>query len=341
MSNLRSSSVRRHATYKQVDVGQKVVLNDQYMVENHRTLQLEAIVLETMENAEQAAHDLVEAARKEAQDILAAAREKAAQTEQKGISQRDATLKQAYDDGYQAGLSDGVMHVAQQMADQINLADTVLEKAFEAEQLLISKHQAHLAQLIRTVLQLILAYEIETKPEQIVGLVEKALQQFHMSGVTRLILHPATLQLMQQNAPAVVERMSEVNRLKFQLDNNCAPYQMYLETAEGTFDISPESQANVYLNTVETHLLAKTQPPAPVQKAPEEPELNEEPPEDPALDEMQMLEDEVNLVLEDPMGELYPERWQPSAEEPMPLNEEPAAEETAPEQPGDDDVAGP
>jgi flagellar assembly protein FliH len=251
LSNKPFSSQQRQQTFKQVDVGQRVVLNDEYLMENHKSLQLETIALRTMQNAEERANELLEASRNEAQQILAAAREKALQiVELEGIQQRDAFRQQAYEEGFQAGLQEGYLQISQEAADKVRMAELIVQKAFEAEALVIKKQQAHYVALLEHILKLVLLQELETKPEHMIALIEKAAEQIQYTGTAKIIVHPETLQTLKSYSAETMAALSELHHIRFHPDAGCSPYELYLETVECAFNISAQNQAEIYLKAV-------------------------------------------------------------------------------------------
>jgi flagellar biosynthesis/type III secretory pathway protein FliH len=241
----------RQSTFKQVDVGHSVILDDNYMAQN----QFDAMCDRKLENAEQEAHAIITSAQEQAQEILAAAREKAAQiVEQEGNQQRDAVLQQGYDEGHQAGLEKAYQEVSQNAAQEIRMAEIVLQKAYEAEQLLINQYKNQLTDLLQYLLQLILHHEMKTQPQQITGLIEKAAEQVQYNGNARILVNPETLRMLKEFSPETMAAITELHHITFHANAGCTPYEMYLETLESSFNISAESQASIYLKTVEKHI---------------------------------------------------------------------------------------
>ncbi len=248
-------TTRHKNTFKQVDLGNTVVLNNDYRVANERMLQVEAIVKQTMAHAESESHKTIASAQEQAQQIIAAATEKAAQIiEEEGNQQRDAILKQGYEEGYEAGITDGREEIATSMAEQINLADLILEKVFEAKQLLIHKNQSQLIELFQYVLKLVLLHELKTQPEQIAGLLENAAERIQITGTAKILLNPEVYQSLKETAPQVLEALTTSKHLQFHPDTNCAPDEMYLETADCSFDISPENQIKILMASIQPYL---------------------------------------------------------------------------------------
>jgi len=247
----RQLPASRQSTYKQVDVGRTVILDDNYMAQN----QFDAMCDRKLDMAEQEAHKIITSAQQQAQEILAAAREKAAQiVEQEGNQKRDAILQQGYGEGHQAGMDMAYQEVAENAAKEIRMAEIILEKAYEAEQLLINQYKNQLTDLLYYLLQLILHHEMEIQPHQITGLMEKAAEQIQYSGSAKVLVNPETLRMLKAFSPETMAAVSELHRITFHANAGCAPYEMYLETLESSFNISAESQAAVYLKTVEKHL---------------------------------------------------------------------------------------
>ncbi len=106
------------------------------------------------------------------------------------------------------------------------------------------------------VLERVLRDELVTRPERLGQLIETALANIPLTGQARIVMHPETLKTLQSFSAPLVERWHEIHHLQFKLDPSCSPAQIYLETTESAFELSPESQAARYLKAVEDHLLA-------------------------------------------------------------------------------------
>lgn len=255
MSNKRFLTHQK-STFKQVDVGQAVVLDDTYMIEHHQARQLEAITKETMAHAEKTAFEIIESAKQEAQAIRDEAHSQAVQiVEEEGHQQRDTILQQAHEEGYRAGLEQGVHQIAQEMADKIHLSNTILEKAFEAERLILNKYQSQVQDVILSVLKLILKHELVTQPEQIRALIEAAAHQIELTGQAAIAMNPETLNQLKAFSPETLEALSTTKSLTFKADPSCSEEDIYLETVTASYDISPEKQAEIYMKTLGQHLV--------------------------------------------------------------------------------------
>ncbi len=74
--------------FKQVDMGQSVVLNDDYLLANQKESQVEAIVLKTMEHAENQARLIIGEAEIKAKNIISDAMEQAERSIKEGLQEK-------------------------------------------------------------------------------------------------------------------------------------------------------------------------------------------------------------------------------------------------------------
>lgn len=249
--NSQDMPPQQGGTFKRIDIGHPVVLDDRFLSLHHREAQIKEIVERTMENAEKQVQKILKDAQSKSQQILADAKEKAARiVEEEGVQK----LEQARQEGYQAGLEKGLEQIAQELAERIRAADQILERAFEAERLIISHYKPQIVDLLQYILNLILTHELQTSPEQIIQLIDKATERIEYSGSARIVLNTETLQQLRELSSGTMDALANLRRLSFVADATCAPCEMYLETAESFFNISPEAQARIYIKTVESHL---------------------------------------------------------------------------------------
>ena len=236
------------STFKQVDVGQKVVLNDAYLTEHHQTRQLEAIAKRTMENAETQAKRVISEAQAEAQRILEEAQRQAdIVVQQEGTARRDAIIEEARAVGYEAGLDEGFAKISADLAETIAHANRVVEKALDAESHILNRARQSHVEVIKSVLKRVLPYELSSRPEQIAGLLEKAVAQLHASGTAKIIINPVTLKLVKAAASQTVESLAALHHIAFVPDMGCGIHEMYLEGVEASYELSPDVQAAIYL----------------------------------------------------------------------------------------------
>lgn len=237
--------------FKQVDVGQAIVLNDAYLEEHNKDMKIESIVVKTMQNAEQRAREITAEALRKADEILENAKAQAAQI----IEEESGTvLKQGYQEGFQTGFAEGMAQASQQTLDKLQAAEQILEKAIEGEKFIITRYQTHIVELMQYILKLILAHEIKTTPDQMAGLVLKATERLQQTGAAKVIINPESFQALRDLSPATMTVLTSLHHITFQTDPSCAPDEMYLDTVEGSFDISPETQAEMLVRAIGPHL---------------------------------------------------------------------------------------
>jgi flagellar assembly protein FliH len=252
------SKVLRSNTYKQVDVGNEVVLDHDYLVAHHKPLQQEIQAKQLLTQAQAQAQQMIEEAQQQAQQILAAAEERAQRiVVEEGQQQRDAILQQAQEEGFRAGLSQGIAQMREEMAAHVYVAEQVFERALEAQQSVIFKHRFQLANLIRYLVQTILGEELKTTPDQVLNLLERAVRQLQVTGEAKIAVSYDVFQLLQEHCAEAIAQLSANRRVIIQPDPTCTGYDMYLFGTEAMYAISPESQAEAYMASVEAVLKAE------------------------------------------------------------------------------------
>ncbi len=291
MSSNPPRVVRRQSTFKQVDVGQAVILDDKFMVANHRALQLESITLETMHQAEKQALAQIEAAKEEANQIIQSAQAEASRIlEEDGIQKRDEILQQAFEEGYQAGLTHGIEHISQQLADKIQVGDKMVEQAIEAQRQLLDLQKTKLVELVRYILDLVIGEVVQAEPSRMLQLIEKAIENLQVSEGARILLNPEALKKLKSLSPDIVNALINLKRINLVPDMACGLSEMYLETMDGVFDISPQNQAECFVKAIAPDLLA-TEEPIPEDLA------------DSDLEEAAVLEASPDLILDDSLSQ--------------------------------------
>ncbi len=259
MNSQKPASVKKQNMFKQASLGEPVVLNENFVLENHKALQMEAIALKTMENAELEAQRIVQDAQRQAQEILAAAQERAGRIEEE---ERNAMLQKGYEEGFQAGLQEGFTQIVQESADKLITAEQVLEKAYQAERQILQKRQLQLANMLDLILKRVLRQELQTRPQHLVDMIEAAAERIESTGTAKILMNPETLKALKEVCPEMQDLFHNLHRIILQPDMTCSPTDLILENVECSFDISPERQAEIYLTTIAPQAQALLEAPA-------------------------------------------------------------------------------
>lgn len=246
-----SPVVKKPTTYKQVDMGQPVVLDQNYLMLHHRDTQLEAITQQTMQNAEYRASEIVSEAQAQAQAILQAAQAEAERLiQEEGIAQRDVIREAAYQEGYQAGYQEGQSVRDQEFAEALASGHQLVRHLVTTADWLQHHQQDRLVQVLHAILKLVLNHEIQTRPEHLHELISKALDKLQLTTQAKILLHPETLKQFQATFPTAGNILTQLERVQLIPDNRCQPLDIYLESVEGLYHLTPDEQAQVYLAQV-------------------------------------------------------------------------------------------
>lgn len=269
LSNLENASsllpgkagtrVRKMAN-SQINVGDHVQLNDEFFVQHQAMKQVQKIIenklVEANEEAEQQAENIktqatnqaqviIDNATLEAEKIIKAAEEKANEL----LNNTDETLKAASDKAYESAYADAY----KEMADKIHISDSLLHQASYTSSQLKKSYAEDLAGLVSSIVKSILGCELKKNPERLLKVVEEAIESIgmlHDSSAT-VIIHPDSLKdIGFTDAEAL-------KRLRFVPDTDCPRGRIYLDTANSRWDISPELQAQLYIEAVMPQLEEK------------------------------------------------------------------------------------
>lgn len=234
-------------TYRGAVTGQKVVLNDDYLVENNKALQMEAVFLRTVQNAENHAAEIIAKAQAEAEALIQAAEARAAQIVQE---QGESVIQRGFDEGFQTGLEKGFEAISTELADRITLADSILEKAYDAEKRLVLEHQEQILALVTMIVKRVLTQELQTAPYQIIELIEDAANHLDYNSAAKIRINPETYRMIQESSPQSAQALATTHRMQLVPDPSLQPLDVILESAEISLELSPMAQADTYLARV-------------------------------------------------------------------------------------------
>jgi len=226
--------------YKQVDIGQAVILDDAFLSQNNHVLKMQAQTQAILEEAANKAESILSDALKEAEKLLA-------ETQESAFSQRDAVLKEGYDEGYQAGYAQASIEIK----DKLESADTIVQKAFAVESELIRSHQTIVCDLLKLILNRILNDTFTAQPQQWGNILSQALDKFQITSEAKVILNSQTLQNLRHFSPETLQTFETLQQITFEGDPNCGPLAMYLQALNITYDLSPATQVDVLVNAIE------------------------------------------------------------------------------------------
>jgi flagellar biosynthesis/type III secretory pathway protein FliH len=243
-------------TFKAVDIGSGITLSDEYLNINHSHLRQDALAQQTLEAAMEEAATMIAFARAEAEQIIQHARQQA-------VEVTEAEKQAVLDQGHQEGFDQGCLDAGAAVSQYVTSAESIVALAIDAQKRLFAKQKETLATLLHHIVKQTLQHEIQATPQHLLRCIEVAVNTLHSEGAVHIALNPDTLKLLKELAPDL-----QTAQLMLKSDPMCGPYELYLETAEAEYNISPEAMARVYLETALPLLT---------------PLLNEEPPAD-ALD---------------------------------------------------------
>jgi flagellar assembly protein FliH len=223
---------------------------------------LEQIAKERLLDAEQKARAqmdvILEDARDKARDILEKANAQAkallqtAQEQEQGI--RDNAQESGFKAGFEEGYADATAQVEQETVQLLENARLLVETAYQAEKHVLRDFEAHALELVRHLAKKVLRRELADSPDALLAMVNQACEALYMSGKIRLVLHPQVLHEIRQFSERTAEALAALQRFELTTDPALAPQQIYIIGQDGSFELTPETQVDLLLDSLDGHL---------------------------------------------------------------------------------------
>jgi flagellar biosynthesis/type III secretory pathway protein FliH len=196
----------------------------------------------------------------EARDTVAKAREQAQAIVEEGEQTLEALKQQAYEEGVQAGIEQGLL-AGRQQATELTLPylqafRALLEESFELKHTSLKHFRAEAMGIVLFTLEQLVNVQLEADAYPLVEyLVEQAIASLHLSQKIRVVVHPRLMEQLLDHDGAITEEVSLLQRIQFETDPLLLPSQVYILSAEGRYDISPLKQIEQWLQAAETDMV--------------------------------------------------------------------------------------
>jgi flagellar assembly protein FliH len=244
---------------KQVAVGETFHLKGNADIERDIQSSLEIIAQERLLEVENEAKSLIIRARGEAQKILEQANAQAkalldqAQSEVDTI--RDTAHEEGFKTGYTEGYTDATAQVSQETQELLAGAQTLVEGAYLAEKRVMKHFEARTLELIRHIVRQIINREMADSPATMMGMVERATASLYLSGKVQLVVSAQVIHDLRQfaadSAQSLGNALDGMSRFEFIADPLLERNQIYIIGQDSCFDLSPDTQLEHMLSTIE------------------------------------------------------------------------------------------
>ncbi len=241
-----------------IEVGSAFQLSGAHDRQQHIEQTLERLKKVRIKEAEVECQRLLDNARQEAQDIIQLAHQKAATIVQEGESQVEIVLKQAYEEGENAGFTKGKETGLQQAEVEtfhlLTSAQLLLNGAYDAQQKILKGFKIDALELITHVTQKVLQQELAQQPEALLHIIDTAVENLHLSGKIKVLISTETLNILNEYSTETQEALGRLNRFQLEADPLLDGYEIFILAEEGNFVLSPENQAKTLIQPLAKHL---------------------------------------------------------------------------------------
>lgn len=194
------------------------------------------IAEETAEkNAKQIAEEILGKANAQAKEMI-----ELAQSQVDGI--KEAAREEGFKSGFQEGYADATAQVEQETVQLLQGVQIVTEKAYQAEKQVLKNFEKNAVELIGHIARAVVCRELSHSPEELLGLVERAVESLYMSGKIKVVINPQVLQDIRAYSAVTEEALARMNRFEFMVDPTLDLTQLFIIGEEGCFDLSPDTQ---------------------------------------------------------------------------------------------------
>ena len=234
----------RQDMHEQVEVSLERIARDR-LLDVEETAQAQARSI--LEEAQAKAGEILERANAQAKAMIETAQEQE-------ISIRDEAQESGFRSGFAEGYADATDHAAQDTAKLLENARLILDAAYQAEKNVLREVETHALELIRYVVRKILRRELSDAPDILSDMVRNAVASLYLTGTVRVVLHPDVLQSIRQFSEKTADPLDTLRRFEWIADPALPPGQIYITGQGGSFDLTPEAQADNLLNALKGDL---------------------------------------------------------------------------------------
>lgn len=203
-----------------------------------------------IESATQQEHEILSAAADQAEGIINDATQEAGEIIAQAQTEADEVKSQAFDQGYQEGLNQGLVKAKQQVAglleelkNMIALGQKMLEEAFLAQ-------EEDIRLVICDVAGRVIQQKIEIDDEIV---VRNAKECIHMAAdrmSVRVLVHPDDQAKIQEWAPEFTRMFDDIDKITVETDPRVSPGGVIVESGAGGIDGRIDKQKEILTKTL-------------------------------------------------------------------------------------------
>lgn len=150
--------------------------------------------------------------------------------------------EQGYSTGFQEGLTAGKEQAYAEFMPKVEEAIEVLNKAYAAKQVILGEAEPFLVELSTAVARKILEKELQTHPEQVLGIIGKALARIRGQQMIVLSVHPHQFTIVQDSREELLRLIDHEAELKIIPDPAVDIGGCLIRNALGTIDARIDTQ---------------------------------------------------------------------------------------------------
>jgi flagellar assembly protein FliH len=150
--------------------------------------------------------------------------------------------EQGYVEGLEEGRSVGREHALTEAETMLIQAKDMIEQAFETKQQIVAEAEPFLIELSTSIAMKILEAELKTHPDQVLGIVKKALSRPREQETLTLSVHPQHFSIVQSLREELLRWMDRQAELKILPDPTIDIGGCVIRSALGTIDARIDTQ---------------------------------------------------------------------------------------------------
>lgn len=265
MSRFTRSGPQARPTVSQNRVfGQKVSVGEPLHIQGDAELRreietsLEMLAKERLLEADARANEIIQAAQAEAAAALEKANAQAREMVSIAQGEVDGIREKAFEEGFKAGFEEGYTEATKQVetetAELLQGAQILAENAYHAERRILKEFEPQTLAMLEHIVRKILARELQDSPDDLMRMIDQAIESLYLSGKVKVVVSAQIIQNLREFSSRTAENLDAMKRYEFIADPALDMHQIYIIGQEGSFDISPETQARQLMEPVKKNL---------------------------------------------------------------------------------------
>lgn len=211
-----------------------------------------------LESAERQAQNIIDKAKQQARVLLDAANQKAAQIVAEGEAGKEAVLRQAYQEGeeagYNKGYEEGYAQAEQETVRLLEGAQTVMEGAYLSKQRVLKGFRDSASAVISHLTTKVLNKTLELHPKLMIEMIDKAIESLHLTGRVKVVVSAEALENIKQFTARTDEALTQLTRFEFVPDPQLELSEIFITSQDGNFNLTPNAQIDALVKALTPEL---------------------------------------------------------------------------------------